>query len=130
MAGCGEISGVVRASGSATGNLATGADRSAIDKPGGDVAPNRHGKAPHKPLLLLCLLDMAEAGEVTGLTFTRTAGLVLRFKSYGPLFPSVDLRGWICGCHSFTCSPKDFGWRSPWKLTTLQLNKFLALRPK
>ncbi|MDR3460003.1 MAG: HNH endonuclease [Verrucomicrobiae bacterium] len=43
------------------------------------------GKAPHKPLLLLCLLDMAEAGELAGRTFTRTAGLVLRFKSYGAL---------------------------------------------
>ncbi len=29
------------------------------------------GKAPHKPLLLLCLLDMAEAGELTGRTFKR-----------------------------------------------------------
>jgi putative restriction endonuclease len=43
------------------------------------------GKAPHKPLLLLCLLDMAEAGELAGRTFTRTAGLVLRFKTYGAL---------------------------------------------
>lgn len=43
------------------------------------------GKAPHKPLLLLCLIDMAEAGELRGRTFTRTAGLVLRFKSYGGL---------------------------------------------
>ncbi len=43
------------------------------------------GKAPHKPLLLLCLLDMAEAGELAGRTFTRTAGLALRFKSYGAL---------------------------------------------
>jgi putative restriction endonuclease len=43
------------------------------------------GKAPHKPLLLLCLLDMAEAGELAGRSFTRTAGLVLRFKSYGAL---------------------------------------------
>lgn len=43
------------------------------------------GKAPHKPLLLLCLVDMAEAGEVTGRTFTRTANLVLRFKEYGSL---------------------------------------------
>ena len=41
------------------------------------------GKAPHKPLLLLCMLDMAEAGELAARTFTRTAGLVLRFKSYG-----------------------------------------------
>lgn len=43
------------------------------------------GKAPHKPLLLLCLVDMAEAGELTGRTFTRTASLVLRFKEYGAL---------------------------------------------
>jgi putative restriction endonuclease len=43
------------------------------------------GKAPHKPLLLLCLLDMAEAGELVGRTFTRTAALVLRFKTYGAL---------------------------------------------
>jgi len=43
------------------------------------------GKPPHKPLLLLCLLDMAEAGELAGRTFTRTAGLVLRFNSYGAL---------------------------------------------
>jgi putative restriction endonuclease len=43
------------------------------------------GNAPHKPLLLLCLPDMAEAGELAGRTCTRTAGLVLRFKSYGAL---------------------------------------------
>jgi putative restriction endonuclease len=43
------------------------------------------GKAPHKPLLLLCLVDRAEAGELTGRTFTRTANLVLRFKEYGAL---------------------------------------------
>jgi len=43
------------------------------------------GEAPHKPLLLLCLMDMAEGGELAGRTFTRTAGLVLRFKSYGAL---------------------------------------------
>jgi putative restriction endonuclease len=43
------------------------------------------GKAPHKPLLLLCLIDMAEAGELTGRTFTRTASLVLRIKEYGAL---------------------------------------------
>ncbi len=45
----------------------------------------RQGKAPHKPLLLLCLFDMAEAGELTQRRFTRTAGLVLRFKEYGGL---------------------------------------------
>ena len=43
------------------------------------------GKAPHKPLLLLCLLDMAEQGELTSRTLTRTAGLVLRFRNYATL---------------------------------------------
>ncbi len=43
------------------------------------------GYAPHKPLLLLCLLDMAEAGELISRTITRTAGLVLRFRSYGTI---------------------------------------------
>ena len=43
------------------------------------------GKAPHKPLLLLCLLDLVAAGELSGRSFTRTAGLVLRFKCYGAL---------------------------------------------
>lgn len=43
------------------------------------------GKAPHKPLLLLCLLDMAEGGEFPARAFARTPGLVLRFRSYGSL---------------------------------------------
>jgi putative restriction endonuclease len=43
------------------------------------------GKAPHKPLLLLCLLDIAEGGELTSRAFTRSPGLVLRFRSYGSL---------------------------------------------
>lgn len=43
------------------------------------------GKAPHKPLLLLCLLDMAESGELPARAFTRTAALALRFRSYGAL---------------------------------------------
>ncbi len=30
-------------------------------------------------------LDMAEAGELTGRTFTRAANLVLGFKEYGAL---------------------------------------------
>jgi len=34
------------------------------------------GKAPHKPLLLLCLLDMAEASELPGRTFTSITNLV------------------------------------------------------
>ncbi|HMO04419.1 MAG TPA: HNH endonuclease [Kiritimatiellia bacterium] len=44
-----------------------------------------HGKAPHKPLLLLSLLDQIEDGELTRQTFTRDAGLVLRFRTYGSL---------------------------------------------
>jgi putative restriction endonuclease len=43
------------------------------------------GKAPHKPLLLLSLLDMAETGEVTSPAFTRSPGLVLRFRNYGSI---------------------------------------------
>ena len=45
---------------------------------------NTAGKAPHKPLLLLCLIDMAETGAgLTGRTFVRTPSLVLRFRTYG-----------------------------------------------
>lgn len=43
------------------------------------------GKAPHKPLLLLCLLDMLEADEFPARAFTRSPGLVLRFRCYGAL---------------------------------------------
>ncbi len=43
------------------------------------------GKAPHKPLLLLCLLDMAESGEFPSRAFARSPGLVLRFRSYGSI---------------------------------------------
>lgn len=43
------------------------------------------GKAPHKPLLLLCLVDLAEAGELPGRNLIRSGGLVLRFKNYGML---------------------------------------------
>ena len=43
------------------------------------------GKAPHKPLLLLCLLDMVESQEFPARAFTRSPGLVLRFRSYGAL---------------------------------------------
>lgn len=41
------------------------------------------GKAPHKPLLLLSLLDLAESGGLPSRAFTRSPGLVLRFRSYG-----------------------------------------------
>ena len=44
-----------------------------------------HGKAPHKPLLLLAILDMAEVGEFPTRVFTRTPGLVLRFRTYTSL---------------------------------------------
>jgi len=43
------------------------------------------GKAPHKPLLLLAILDMAEVGEFPTRVFTRTPGLVLRFRTYTSL---------------------------------------------
>lgn len=42
-----------------------------------------HGKAPHKPLLLLSLIDMAESGELVSRSLSRSPGLVLRFRSYG-----------------------------------------------
>ena len=43
------------------------------------------GKAPHKPLLLLSLLDMSENGELPSRSFSRSPGLVLRFRSYGTI---------------------------------------------
>ncbi len=43
------------------------------------------GKAPHKPLILLSLLDLAEKGELQSRAFARTPGLALRFRSYGTL---------------------------------------------
>jgi len=58
---------------------------------------NGAGKAPHKPLLLLCLIEMADEGDLAGRTITRTAGLVLRFKSFSAIvsdrWPSrLDIR--------------------------------------
>lgn len=41
------------------------------------------GKAPHKPLLLLSILDMVESNEFPTRTFTRSPGLMLRFREYG-----------------------------------------------
>jgi putative restriction endonuclease len=38
--------------------------------------------APHKPLLLLCLIDAAESGELKGPEVGKTPGLCLRFDSY------------------------------------------------
>jgi putative restriction endonuclease len=48
----------------------------------GDVAS---GPAPHKPLLLLSIIDLAESGKVLGRVLTRTPELVLRFRSLGTL---------------------------------------------
>ncbi len=55
------------------------------------------GKAPHKPLLILCILDLVENGEFFQKCFSRSPGLVLRFKSYGSIvadrWPSrLDIR--------------------------------------
>jgi len=55
------------------------------------------GKAPHKPLFHLSLLDLAESGELVNRVFTRSPGLALRFRNYGALvverWPSrLDLR--------------------------------------
>jgi len=43
------------------------------------------GKAPHKPLLLLSLIDLAEKGELISRTFSRSVGLVVRFRNYGSI---------------------------------------------
>jgi len=43
------------------------------------------GPAPHKPLLLLSLIDLAAEGELPGRSLTRTPDLALRFRSYGTL---------------------------------------------
>lgn len=43
------------------------------------------GSAPHKPLLLLSLLDQIEGGELAERRFARSPGLVLRFRTYGSL---------------------------------------------
>ena len=43
------------------------------------------GPAPHKPLLLLSILDLAESGKLPGRVLTRTPELVLRFRELGTL---------------------------------------------
>lgn len=45
--------------------------------------------APHKPLLLLCVIDLAEAGELQSADLAKTPELRLRFDSYWRI---VDLR--------------------------------------
>lgn len=43
------------------------------------------GPAPHKPLLLLSIMDLAESGKLPGRVLTRTPELVLRFRELGTL---------------------------------------------
>lgn len=43
------------------------------------------GPAPHKPLLLLSILDLAESGRLFGRVLTRAPELVLRFRELGTL---------------------------------------------
>jgi hypothetical protein len=40
------------------------------------------GIAPHKPLLLLVICDLAEAGKLNGALLHRDGDLVFRFSSY------------------------------------------------
>jgi len=54
--------------------------------------------APHKPLLLLCMVDLAEAGELHSPCLAKTPELRLRFDSYAAISqprwggrPSLDL---------------------------------------
>jgi putative restriction endonuclease len=50
--------------------------------------PNRSkvkGAAPHKPCLLLSLLDMAQDGELSGADLPRTPGLNVRFNAFSSL---------------------------------------------
>jgi putative restriction endonuclease len=55
-------------------------------RPGiGKATDGLSGLAPHKPLLLLCLIDLAETGKLPGRVITRTPELVLRFRAFGTL---------------------------------------------
>lgn len=45
----------------------------------------RSGKAPHKPILLLALLDAFDEGELESRVFTKTPNLVVRFLSYSAI---------------------------------------------
>ena len=59
------------------------------------------GKAPHKPLLLLCLIDMAEAGELAGRTLQPYAGRLLQFAAGVALRPKPDYFTWHRSVHGF-----------------------------
>jgi putative restriction endonuclease len=51
----------------------------------GKASDGIRGAAPHKPLLLLAILDLAESGKLPGRVLTRTPGLTLRFRELGTL---------------------------------------------
>lgn len=51
----------------------------------GEASDGVSGPAPHKPLLLLSIIDLAESGKVLGRVITRTPELVLRFRTLGTL---------------------------------------------
>lgn len=51
----------------------------------GETGDGVSGPAPHKPLLLLSIIDLAESGKVLGRVITRTPELVLRFRALGTL---------------------------------------------
>lgn len=54
------------------------------------VDPDRgRGRAPHKPLLLLAVLDLFEAGLLTDGWVTLSLDLVVRFQNFWPI---VQLR--------------------------------------
>ena len=41
-----------------------------------------HGPAPHKPLLLLVIMEMVEKGEIASLEVARSPNLVFRFSVF------------------------------------------------
>ena len=43
----------------------------------------KHGTAPHKPLLLLVVIDLVESGELASEVLELTPRLAFRFSSYG-----------------------------------------------
>ena len=51
----------------------------------GNATDGVSGAAPHKPLLLLSILDLAESGKLLGRVLTRAPELVLRFRELGTL---------------------------------------------
>jgi len=66
------------------------------------VDPDKgRGRAPHKPLLLLAVLDLLEAGQITDGWVTLSPDLVVRFQNCsssaqgapGLRHPFVSLRG-------------------------------------